>query len=205
MTSVVTCKIDWFQAVFENVNFDYILNDFLELDLHTFDEVFSSMFERSLGYDSHIGFNYNGIMLSTRVQNIISSDSSSVFTCYYDKIQLQISGSGLNYLRSIGKNVDSICRRSPDVDELSGNPFWHVTRCDFAFDFVNYKFDIYQESKKFLEDNYSGFTTVKLSGLGRPVNFSIRSGGERTIYIGAPRSDKLLRIYDKKLEQTDKK
>lgn len=199
----IFCKLDYFQAVFNDVDFNYVVNDFLEMGVTFTDEVFNSSYERQYGYDSHLVFQIGPVQVSARYEQVISA-SDSVFSSVYSKVFLIISGQALDFLRSYyssAEDVDRILCKEPKLDKL-GQPIWHVTRADFAFDFVNYKFDIYDTAACELRDCASPNGTVKVSGLKRPISFSIRSGSEKTIYLGKGRSDRLLRIYDKKLQLT---
>lgn len=206
MTNVVTSKIDWFQAVFVNRSFSYVLFDFIGLEPMTFDPSFLQSFNRYLGYDTQFGWSYNGISLSGHLREMEQRglcETSDVFNANLAKVQLSISGSGLDYLRQQGIDVNEFCRRIPELDD-NGQPVWHPTRVDFAFDFVNFSEDLYSRCSRFLHDEYSDYGYVKTNGSCRPIKYSVRSGGERTIYLGSARSDRLLRIYDKKLEQLDR-
>lgn len=199
----IYCKLDYFQAVFDDVDFDYVANHFLELGITFTDEVFNSAYERQYGYDSHLVFNIGPVQISAKYDQVVCA-GDSVFSTKYSKVFLIISGNALDFLRSYypsSEDVDRILRKEPELN-LYGNPIWHVTRADFAFDFVNYKFDIYETAARELRSCASEQGTVKVKGLGRPISFSIRSGSEKTIYVGKGRSDRLLRIYDKKLQLT---
>ena len=86
----------------------------------------------------------------------------------------------------------------------------HVTRVDFAFDFLNYQFndeeDIIDKLNVFL---YSGVKRdtgrVLIQGHKAGIGYTRRFGSnERTIYLGSSGCDKILRIYDKKMERTGK-
>lgn len=199
----IFCKLDYFQAVFNDVDFNYVVNDFLEMDVTFTDEVFNSAYERQYGYDSHLVFNIGPVQISAKYDQVICA-GDSVFSSVYSKVFLIIPGQALDFLRSYydsPEEVDRILRKAPELDKL-GQPIWHVTRADFAFDFVNYKFDIYDTAARELRMCATEQGTVKVKGLCRPISFSIRSGSEKTIYLGKGRSDRLLRIYDKKLQLT---
>lgn len=199
----IFCKLDYFQAVFDDVDFNYVVNDFLEMDITFTDDVFNSAYERQYGYDSHLVFNIGPVQISAKYDQVICA-GESVFSSVYSKVFLIISGQALDFLRSYyasPEEVDRILRKEPKLDKL-GQPIWRVTRADFAFDFVNYKFDIYETAARELRSCASEQGTVKVKGLCRPISYSVRSGSEKTIYLGKGRSDRLLRIYDKKLQLT---
>ena len=82
---------------------------------------------------------------------------------------------------------------------------YHVTRCDVAYDLVNYQ-------KNFISEVYtylyllqeSGITRVRCGGKPSGLKYSLNSGSHaKTVYLGTPQSENLLRIYDKRLEFTD--
>lgn len=199
----IFCKLDYFQAVFDDVDFNYVVNDFLEMGITFTDEVFNSSYERQYGYDSHLVFNIGPVQISAKYDQVICA-GDNVFSSVYSKVFLIISGQALDFLRayySDPEEVDRILRKEPVLDKL-GQPVWRVTRADFAFDFVNYKFDIYETAARELRNCATEQGTVKVKGLGRPISYSVRSGSEKTIYLGKGRSDRLLRIYDKKLQLT---
>lgn len=199
----IFCKLDYFQAVFDDVDFNYVVNDFLEMDVTFTDDVFNSAYERQYGYDSHLVFNIGPVQISAKYDQVICA-GDSVFSSVYSKVFLIVPGQALDFLRSYydsPEEVDRILRKPPELDKL-GQPKWRVTRADFAFDFVNYKFDIYDTAAWELRKCATEQGTVKVKGLKRPISFSIRSGSEKTIYLGKGRSDRLLRIYDKKLQLT---
>lgn len=200
MTDVVQAKFDWWQAVFYNNSPAFILFEFLGLEPKIFDPALCESFSRYTGYDNQVGFQYNGILITGHSREV--SDSDDFINSTYSRLQVQISGSGLDYLRSLGLDVNSICR-TPICYDSKGNPQWHVTRVDFAFDFINFPSDFWSLCNKFLYEHYSDLSGVKIAGSDRPLKYSVRNGSEHTIYIGATRSNKLLRIYDKKLEQSD--
>lgn len=202
--SGIFCKLDWFQAVFNDVDFDYVLNYFLEMGVSFDDPVFNSCFDRKYGvYDHHLVYECNGVQISANYAEVLEN-SDNVFNTVYSRIFLIIPGQGLEYLRNFYSEpdeVDRILRKQPELNEYE-EPIWHVTRCDFAFDFVNYKYDIYECTRSELDVFKSVNGTVQIKGIRRPISYTVRSGSEKTIYIGKARSHRLLRIYDKKLEQT---
>lgn len=199
----IFCKLDYFQAVFDDVDFNFVVNDFLEMGITFTDDVFNSSYERQYGYDSHLVFNIGPVQISAKYDQVICA-GDNVFSSVYSKVFLIISGQALDFLRtyySDPEEVDRILRKEPVLDKL-GQPVWRVTRADFAFDFVNYKFDIYETAARELRSCATEQGTVKVKGLCRPISYSVRSGSEKTIYLGKGRSDRLLRIYDKKLQLT---
>ena len=195
-------KLDYFQAVFNDVDFAYVL-EYIGLPATQFGDFLTNSYERVLGYDTHIGYRFENISIETRAEYLVKRDGEEcdLSNWIFSKIFLIISGQGLDYLRSKGVDVDNRLRQQPAVNELTGRPVMHPTRADFAFDLVNY-------APEFLDlclDHLSHYSQwVPLCGQMAPIKFSVRTGDQKTLYLGSPRSDKLLRIYDKKMEQSDR-
>lgn len=103
----------------------------------------------------------------------------------------------------------------PDV-AFTDPSFWgenqkdyNITRSDFAFDFVNYKGDFLDNVLYWIKEQERNGNLSKLDsrlhvGRSSGIQYSYRCGsGQETLYLGSPRGDKMVRIYDKLLEQTD--
>ena len=195
-------KLDYFQAVFNDVDFAYVL-EYIGLPATKFGDFLTDSYERAMGYDTHIGYRFENICIETRAEYLIKCDGEEcdLSNWIFSKIFLIISGQGLDYLRSKGIDVDYRLRQQPAVNELTGRPVMHPTRADFAFDLVNYAPDFLD---KCLDHVRSYTDRVPLCAMGAPIKFSVRTGDQKTLYLGSPRSDKLLRIYDKKMEQSDR-
>lgn len=195
-------KLDYFQAVFEDVDFAYVL-EYIGLPVTQFGEFLTGSYERGLGYDTHVGYRFENISIETRAEYLIKRDGEECDLCnwIFSKIFLIISGQGLDYLRSKGIDVDNRLRQPPVINELTGRPVMHPTRADFAFDLVNYAPDFLDLCLDHLSQ-YSQW--VPLCNQMAPIKFSVRTGDQKTLYLGSPRSEKLLRIYDKKMEQSDR-
>lgn len=201
----VFCKIDYYTAVFYNTSFENVLNGFLELGFDFSDPVLMSTYTRQAGYEDVIVYTFGSARITANYKFVVQ-DGSSVFDTLYESVRLELSGKALDELRGIYQDqfeLDRILHKILPPDEL-GQRSMAVTRCDFAFDFVNYKFNIYERCREELRALSSENGTVKVKGRGRPINFSVRSGSERTIYIGSNKSDKLVRIYDKDFELSKK-
>lgn len=205
----VYCKMDWLTLVYKDCTTNEVLaslgfngSDFVELE-----KAFSERVQRSLGYLTDLTFNLNGIGFAYRYADVVNKvgflnvdtvDMFDFFAISLEYIRIDMSGSGLDWLRSCGINVDSDYRNY-DTLSLDGTLNVHVTRLDTAFDFVNY-------SPKFLEHYIAALRLVGNPNTGVvPIiksptcglKYSIRDGTETTIYLGTGKSDKLLRIYDK--------
>lgn len=206
----VYCKMDWLTLVYKDCTTNQILaslgfngTDFIELE-----KAFSERVLRSLGYLTDLTFNVNGIGFSYRYSDVInkvgalnidSIDMFDFFDVTLEYIRIDMSGSGLDWLRNIGIDVDSNYR-DVNILTLDGELNCHCTRLDTAFDFVNYQGD-------FLNRFIDGLNLIGNSATGVvPIiksptcglKYSVRTGLETTVYLGTGKSDKLLRIYDKK-------
>lgn len=198
----IFCKLDWFQAIFYDVTFDYVLNHFLEMNIGLDDAVTNASYERHYGcYDHQMVYDINGVTVSANYERVVSCEGNP-FSTTFSRVMLIIGGKGLDFLRAWyddPEDLDRILRKQPEVDAFDEN-IWRVTRVDFAFDFVNYKYDIYNTMFNELQElSYEG--RIKTKGIKSPISYSARTGSEKTIYIGKNRANRLLRVYDKKLEQ----
>lgn len=138
-------------------------------------------------------------------------DPEFVLGLRFSRVMVYFGGSGLDYFREKYPDFDidgycvDCCLRADDLR-------FHVTRCDFAFDFINYNTelegmarddiikDLYDLS---LTESYQYGKKWHCTGSKTPMSVSFKySDMERTIYFGNPKSKpaKMLRVYDKLLE-----
>lgn len=202
--SLIIPSIDWFQGVFNNVDFDYILHEFLGLDNCPYEdpEVMAAI-EIKLGYDAQCGFNYNGILITTSKNKLLTAqdEGRDIFHCVFEAIQLKITGEGMRFLRSINPDIERELYELRIIDYCDGAGSFHITRADFAFDLINYHIDFLGDLIAHLNGIVmNGGRAVPVLSLGRPMKFEVRSGSQSTVYIGANRSSHLLRVYDKLIE-----
>lgn len=83
--------------------------------------------------------------------------------------------------------------------------FAHMTRLDFAFDFINYKPESLPALHDFLMDpaNLSDSDRVCCFGVNGGYSYRCVWGSDdHRVYFGSVKSSRMLRIYDKKLENT---
>lgn len=207
---MVYAKIDWYTAIFENCSLRQICEK-IHIDCSYYDELLQSNYERSLGYDSNFVMNIHGVSFEIRFNEALEEYQKQFvdgfgdvnIVRFFDKtfssIRLDISGTGLEFLRCKFE-VDSMM-----TEKGYFLPYqMHVTRADFAFDFVNEKFDDYFKPLYNFLVNKSlgsfGKPSVKVLTAKCPLSYNIKAGEEETIYIGSSRSDRMLRIYNKKLQ-----
>lgn len=198
-TGRILCSIDWFSAIFEDCSVKEIC-DFLKLDFNTiFDEIYQEAFTRSIGFEEKIVYRYEGICFECPYSSMYGNfdyDDVSILEVSFPKIRLDISGSGLRFLRSEFKKIDL------DLEDYlrikQSDYHYHVTRSDFAFDLIDYKSEFLDQCIEFVNSQKSDRLNV-MNKQGSIV-YSMRTGDQKTLYLGAPSSCKLLRIYDKKLQ-----
>ena len=195
----VYCKVDWLTVVF----FDTSMNHVLKW-LHLGDcvsDFCAGAYQQCRGYDDVFKFRYNGVLLETSSFNYYGHVlDTSVFDIIVPKLRLDISGSGLDFLRSIGVDMNSYRFNVPDLPE-GGN--YHFTRCDFAFDFINYKPEFVDRLIQHIQDNALPSGRVPLASTKGAIGCKVVTCNQKTVYLGSPQSDRMLRVYDKRMEQMD--
>lgn len=210
----VYAKLDWYTVMLYNTSISKIMHK-LRIDSDLYEELLDSAYERSYGFVSHAVFSVHGIAIELKWDDYIGiagdqtldddGRRAGLFETEFAKMRVDISGAGLDYLRSV----------SPDIVGGFTDPlFWSddpalakVTRSDFAFDFVNYKPGFVDKFICWIQDaERCGEILPKSSrlsiggGRGQYVQYSYRCGDQKTLYLGSTRGDKLLRIYDKLLQ-----
>lgn len=194
-------KIDWYTAIFQDMTFNDVLRWVgLDPDIYVSDFL-KTQIVRCSGYDNVLVFNYEGVSVETSYFNYFKSPELLEVTDCFDVVvpivRLDISGRGLDFLRSKGLEPDSHLR-----DYESAPKPMHITRADFAYDLVDYKPDFLDTCIDYVESNHTKDGRLCIyHGVG--LKYSLRTGGEKTLYIGSKNSDKMLRIYDKKLQYYD--
>lgn len=131
--------------------------------------------------------------------NVLRNSPDCIMTENYSKIRLALMGKGLDYLRSLNIDVDTVLRKR--IQNM------HVTRVDFAFDFINRDYDIIKCLHDFLYDKpaLTAQNRLSIQGLKAGLSYTQKYGSsEKTIYLGSSAGERMLRIYDKKLEQSRK-
>lgn len=114
------------------------------------------------------------------------------------EIRVDFSGKTLSYL-GYSWQFEFIRKKLPFTA--------HLTRVDFAFDFINFAPDLLQNFYYFLNDPKNLSSEGRLCCHGQPSGYSFKTSWgdkERLIYIGSPQSSRMLRIYDKYLQNTKK-
>lgn len=209
----VFCKLDWYSMIFQNNSLRQVY-EFIGLNPDDFsEELIKNIIIQQLGMNDRAVLSYNGIRVDISVDSYVrfkDQNFVSFFDSHFDKIRLDISGSGLDFLRDRGFDVDNELR---SLERLL--PDSHTSRVDFAFDFVNYRPD---ENGKYLDitgimvdyitknvgtNGYGTFNRAGLVHRGSGLVCDVKLNNQRTCYFGSPQSDKMLRVYDKKLQYFD--
>lgn len=210
---MIYAKIDWYTVLLYNRSFKDILEK-LNCFEDVCDDILNSGYQRSVGYRTDVVYSCNGVSLSVKFDDMLGIEEEDIFFAKWQEVRLDISGTGLDYLRTINQFFDkSMC----DIDFWGPEGTFKITRCDFAFDFVNFYPSFLDEFIFKLQDleradilrrrndgNIYLGTLNGVDGRGRNVAYNINRGTKiNCLYLGTSRSDKLVRIYDKKLEQSE--
>ena len=199
-------KLDWFTAMFEECSIMDVL-DIVGINLgYDLLEVYSNLYLSSKGYGTDITFNFDGINIKTdlyacykvfHTDDLDSIDPLDFFNAKFCKIRLDLSGKALDQLRSSGLDVEAYFSTPFEIEFPRS---YHVTRCDFAFDLVDYAPTFLDSCINACNSFSTSSGRLFTSTGGGGMKYGLRTGDQRTLYIGSPRSDKLLRIYDKRFQ-----
>lgn len=197
-------SIDYYTAMFYDVKpVDVIAWCGLDPEV-VCDDFFKSRYEQKQGVWDEVRFVYNYVMVQIRSHYLYgkSDDDLSIFDMEIPEVRLDLSGQALDFLRGVwkekGKSLDDVLR-----DQSYLLPRQNVTRCDFAFDFVNYKPDCLRELIDYVQNNHTVNDRVLTLHQTSAMVYELKLGGQMTLYLGSKQSDKFLRVYDKRLERSD--
>lgn len=195
----VYCKIDWLTVMFFDCSMNHVLK-WLHMD-NCITDFCSSAYQQSRGYDEVFKFMYNNIMLETSSFNFYGQDVDvSIFDVIVPKIRLELSGSALDYLRSTGIDMNEYRLVKPILPD---GGTYHFTRCDFAYDFINYKPEFVDRMIEHINIHKLPSERIPLASTKGAISCKVVTGGQKTIYLGSPQSDRMLRVYDKKMQYVD--
>ena len=154
------------------------------------------MYEKA-GIQDNFVFVFNYIRIEiAKFYFYLQEPDTKVFDMVVPSIRVDLSGKALDYLR--GCDFEFYDFRANQC-LLS----YHITRCDWAFDFVNYCPDFMDKLIDHIQRHSLASGRIPLSSTHGAVKYSLKLGSEKTLYLGASKSDKLLRIYDKALQLKD--
>lgn len=187
-------KIDWLTMMFHDCSLYDVLEYFNQTDY--VDTFVGSMYEKA-GIQDNFVFVYNYIRIEIAKFYFYQQEpDTKVFDMVVPTIRVDLSGKALDYLR--GCNFEFYDLRCNNC-LLS----YHITRCDWAFDFVNYCPDFMDKLIDHIQTHSLASGRVPLSSTHGAVKYSLKLGSEKTLYLGATKSDKLLRVYDKAMQLKD--
>lgn len=189
-------KIDWLTLMFSDSSI-YDVLVFLGQD-EFLDDFVRSLYEKSGLYDQVV-FVYNYIRIEVAKFYFYGNreEDVSMFDVVVPQIRVDLSGTALDYLRSCGWDFYQVRYL------LDGSLTFHISRCDWAFDFIDYKAEFVDQLINHLQSHQLASGRVPLISTRGAVKYSLKLGSEKTVYLGATKSDKLLRVYDKKLQYSD--
>lgn len=217
----IVAKVDWFTAMYYDCSIIdvckvYDLDKYLTVDLlKCYEDRY--ICETNLGKQIVLQI-APGIRCEVKISllekelRIFNSENISYVDLISGKlpsIRFDISGSGLEYLRSIGYDVESRFVVPTYVCDPEGNMMCQapsggrmkITRIDIAFDLLNFTEDFFETCVGLIYQ-YGDRDSARMH-MGEDDKccskkaYSIRQGRDRTIYLGSPSSDMLCRIYDK--------
>lgn len=199
---MVVPKIDWLTVIFTDCSINDVLH-WIGQD-NCVDDFFQSLYESSRGYDQLFTFRFNNILIETSSFNYYgASGDVTLFDITVPKIRLELSGTALDFLRSQGIDFDTY---RFDVPDLPLGAAYHYTRCDWAFDLINYKPAFVDNLISFLEANKLPSGRIPIASINNrgAVSFKVVTGDQKTVYLGSAQSDRMLRCYDKRLQYIDR-
>lgn len=199
-------KLDWLTFIVNDCSIECIFEVFGMSHLVDFDDdILSTPFKRNSNYDDRIVWQFNGLNFDFSVyDNDVLDDSFDFFKTPLSSVRCDFSGSGLDYLREEGFDVDTLFRNYDLFATSFGMGNFHCTRCDFAFDFVNFNAHFLDKCFDYVHNHQTHSGRLALVGVTAALRFSERHGDQETLYIGSPTSDRMLRIYDKRLQFIDR-
>ena len=185
MPGIYSFQIDAYSAVW----IDCSINQMLEF--YRLKKLFSGFWSDAVPsfsdmvYGQVVRMCYNDILLTfsqydyDSALRAVEGDCFRLPDCHFRKIQISMMGKALDYMRSNFIDVDS----AQSVFRAD-DPHMHVTRVDFAFDFVNYDLqkDIFDAFDRFTTDGCGLSSSGRLLVRGRPsgLTFQKKYGSSMT-------------------------
>ena len=195
----IFCKVDWVTMIFTDCSMNDVLK-WLYLDKCVSDFI-RNMYEVSRGYSDVVKFIYNGICLETNKFSYYGDQPEDVFDVVVPKLRLELSGSGLDYLRSVGVEMNEYRFIRPALPEGST---YHFSRIDFAYDFIDYQPTFLDELIDHCNKHQLPSGRVPLASTHGAIKCKIVTGDRKVCYLGSEQSDRFLRVYDKRLQSINR-
>lgn len=204
-------RFDWLSCMISNST----LHEIMEiLNLADFcSDFLSNVHDRDQNCQTTTVLSFSGVTFevntdllhNSKPKNDLPSVQKNIFYFELRRFRLDISGSGLDFLRSNNFDVTNFILSIPKRNGFT------VTRLDWAYDFVNYDHDFTDMMIRELNSlKFSGIIDEKSrlknygsdNGQINAYKYQIFDGTEKScLYIGANRSQRLARIYNKYLER----
>lgn len=193
-------KVDWATIIFTDCSMNDVLS-WIKLT-SSVSEFLKQTFEVSRGYSDIVKYMYNGIMLETNKFSFYGDSPLDVFDVTVPKLRLEISGSGLDYLRSLG--VDFNTYRLTNPPKLPDGATYHYSRIDFAYDFIDYQPEFLDKLIQHCNTHALASGRVPLISTHGAIKCKIVTGDRKVCYLGSEQSDRFLRVYDKRLQSINR-
>lgn len=196
----VVPKIDWLTVIFQDCSLNHVLSWLQQDDCVS--EFCASIYELSRGYDQVFTFRYNDILLETSAFGFYGYDQDeALFDVIVPKIRLELSGTALDFLRAFGIDMDTYRFAVPVLPEGAS---YHFTRCDWAFDLLDYKPTFIDNLIDHIYTHSLPSGRVPIASSHGAISYKVVTGDQKTVYLGSPQSDRMLRCYDKRLQYIDR-
>lgn len=195
----IFCKVDWVTMIFTDCSMNDVLK-WLYLE-NCVSDFIRNMYEVSRGYSDIVKFLYNGICLETNKFSYYGDQAEDVFDVVVPKLRLELSGSGLDYLRSLGVEMNEYRFIRPNLPEGST---YHFSRIDFAYDFIDYQPTFLDELIDHCNKHQLPSGRVPLASTHGAIKCKIVTGDRKVCYLGSEQSDRFLRVYDKRLQSINR-
>lgn len=202
----VLCRIDTFSAVWNNVSIKQCLSFYCCFD--AFSDVLKNHNQIQFAdLSREIIYQICGIRMTLQYADYIHYSQEEKFLSDFEyfvsvpwtSIRIYLSGTGITWLRQNTEfDVEIMLRQKPDNFQL-----FHITRVDFAFDFINYHGEFLDKAHAWLLDNrhLTPSGRIPVANTKQGIQFKqIYCPSEHTLYIGCSGASRMLRIYDKRLE-----
>lgn len=195
-------KIDNVTIMFKDCKINDVLK-FIKCD-GLISEFFQAWFETYSNQSDIIQFNYNGCRVEVRKGYLYGMQHDvNIFFRILPEIRLELTGTGLDFLRSIGIIPETYFRDPIHYPGERSN--FHLTRIDFAFDLINYAPELIDTLIKHINEQKTDTDRLVIYGKSSSLVYKIKTGGEKTVYLGSTSSQRMLRIYDKRLQYVDRR
>lgn len=215
---MIYTRIDTYTVILYNCSIRSILQHF-DIPTDNLDDVYKNSFKK---HDVKTGDTFvwlsSGLRIECKLDEYdyikehfeVTDNELSIFDVSWSWLRFYIYSDGVDYIESLHASDDTwnfqikLC--DPHFWDLISE-FHKVTRCDFAFDYINYEGNEFERLRKIIanadfDDDFSERGRL-YNGLPGGITYSYQGGSKRTIYLGSTGSQKLLRIYDKKFQLCD--